>query len=49
VIHLSDPPTAHEQLQLMAARLQTTPIVIMPQPCRTVDEWIQRYTESKAS
>jgi ribosomal protein L36 len=43
VIRLSDPPTASERLQLMAARLLRTPIAIMPTKCVTVDEWLARY------
>jgi hypothetical protein len=39
---LSDPPTAHERLQLIAARLEQRPIVVMPHKCATVDEWISR-------
>ena len=43
VIRLSVPPTPSERLQLAAARLQRIPIAIMPMPCRTMDEWLQRY------
>jgi hypothetical protein len=43
VIRLSDPPTGHERLQLAAARLQRTPIAIMPQRCATMQEWLDRY------
>jgi hypothetical protein len=32
-----------EKLQLAAARLQRTPIAIMPHTCETADEWIQQY------
>jgi hypothetical protein len=43
VIRLSEPPTCHERLQLLTAKLQRTPIVIMPQPCKSMEEWIGRY------
>ena len=43
VVRLSDPPTVSEQLQLMAARLERRPIVIMPHKCKTLDEWMARY------
>ena len=43
VVHLSDPPTTQERLQLLAARLQRTPIAIMPHKCATMDEWTERY------
>ncbi len=42
VIRLSKPPTPSERLQLLAVRLQRTPIVIMPHKCST-DEWMERY------
>jgi hypothetical protein len=44
VVHLSEPPTAEERLQLMACRLMRQPIVIVPGKCLTVEEWVQRYT-----
>ena len=43
VIHLSEPPTAEERLQLAACRLMHQPIVIVPGKCLTVEEWVQRY------
>jgi hypothetical protein len=43
VIRLCEPPTPSERLQLIAARLQQTPIVIMPHPCETIDEWLKKY------
>ncbi len=43
VVRLSEPPTSSERLQLMAARLTRTPIVIMPHKCATMDEWLERY------
>jgi hypothetical protein len=45
VVRLSDPPTAGERLQLMAAKLQGTPIAIVPHPCATVAEWIERHAK----
>jgi hypothetical protein len=46
VVHLSEPPTPLERLQLMAARLQGTPIAIMPHPCKTLEEWDRRYARA---
>jgi hypothetical protein len=46
VVHLSEPPTPLERLQLLAARLQGTPIAIMPQPCKTLEEWDRRYARA---
>jgi hypothetical protein len=43
VVHLSEPPTAEERLQLAACRLVRQPIVIVPGKCLTVEEWVQRY------
>ena len=40
VIRVSRPPTRGEQLQLLAARLERRPIVIMPHKCARVDEWL---------
>jgi hypothetical protein len=42
VIRVSNPPTNHERLKLLAARLQRTPVAIMPHKC-TMEEWIARY------
>lgn len=47
VVRLSDPPTPSEWLQLIAARLERQPIVIMPHRCKTLDEWIARYSNLK--
>jgi hypothetical protein len=44
VVRLSDPPTPGEWLQLIAARLERRPIVIMPHKCKTVEEWLRRYS-----
>jgi len=43
VVRLSRPRTLSEQLQLMAARLDRRPIVIMPHKCKTVEEWLEQY------
>jgi len=48
VVRLSRPPTLSEQLQLMAARLERRPIVIMPHKCKTVDEWLEQYAPQAA-
>jgi len=41
VVRLSDPPTSIERLQLLAARLERRPIVILPHKCKTVEEWLE--------
>ena len=43
VIRVGSPITAAETLQLMAARLNRSPIAIMPQRCKTMAEWLDRY------
>jgi hypothetical protein len=45
IIRLSDPPTSLQRLQLAAARLQGSPIALMPVRCHTVDEWLERYAK----
>ena len=46
VVRVSDPPTAHEQLQLLACRIMRQPIAIMPAKCLTIAEWLERYAPS---
>ena len=46
ILQFSDPPTAHEQLQLAACRILQHPIAIMPAECLTVEEWTERYGQS---
>jgi hypothetical protein len=43
VIHLSDPPTPGERLQLAAVQLLGKTVAIVPTPCATVEEWLARY------
>jgi hypothetical protein len=43
VVRLNDPPTPHERLQLLAARLEARPIAVLPHVCRSIDEWAERY------
>ena len=45
VVRQSNPPTLQERLQLLAARLHGTPIVIMPHKCRSNEEWVARYSD----
>jgi hypothetical protein len=45
VVRISDPMTARERLQLAAARLQRSPVAIMPHRCATADEWFARYAD----
>jgi hypothetical protein len=47
VIRLSKPPTLTEQLQLMAARLERRPIVILPHKCKSVEEWVHQYASDR--
>lgn len=43
VIHMDDPPTATQKLQLAACRLLRRPVAIMPARCLSTDEWVERY------
>jgi hypothetical protein len=43
VVRLSDPPTAHEQLQLAACHILRQPIAIVPATCLTAQEWSEKY------
>jgi hypothetical protein len=43
VVHLSDPPTPQEELQLAACRILGRPIAVMPTKCLTVAEWMERF------
>jgi hypothetical protein len=45
VIHLAAPSTATQKLQLMACRILERPVVIMPTPCATVEEWLERRAQ----
>jgi hypothetical protein len=47
VVRLSEPPTLNERIQLLAARLERRPIVIMPHKCKTSDEWLEQYAGTK--
>jgi hypothetical protein len=47
VVHVSDPPTAEERLQLAACRLMAQPIVIVPGKCLTIAEWVQQFCQSQ--
>lgn len=40
VYHVSDPPTAQEQEAIDSA---TGPIIILPHPCKTVEEWVTKH------
>ena len=43
VIRVSDPPTPFERLQLLSAHPQRRAFIIVPHPCRSIDEWHERY------
>ena len=43
LIRVSDPPTQAELRLLAASRILRMPHAIMPRPCQTVAEWMQRY------
>jgi hypothetical protein len=45
VVHISDPPTTEERLQLAACRLLRQPIVLVPGKCLSIEEWIEKYGE----
>jgi hypothetical protein len=47
VLRPARPPTFQERLQLMAARLQRRPVVIMPHKCATMGEWMERHGSLK--
>src|ERR1043165_1553107 len=47
VVRVSYPPTIHERLQLMAARLARRPIVAMPHKCKTAEDWLAGYARSE--
>jgi hypothetical protein len=46
LVRLSNPITRIERLQLAAARLQGTPIVVMPHRCATTEEWLDQFAPS---
>jgi hypothetical protein len=41
VFHVSDPPTKEEDAAIAGA---SGPIVIVPHPCKTVEEWIAKHS-----
>ena len=43
VVRAGNPPTQLERLQLRVARLQRSPFAIMPHPCKTMGDWLERY------
>jgi hypothetical protein len=43
VVRVSKPPTAAEQMRLIAARLQRRPMVVVPHKYASVEEWMERY------
>ena len=43
VIHVDDPPTATQRIQLTACRLLRRPVTIMPARCLSTEEWVERY------
>jgi hypothetical protein len=46
VVNLSEPPTVKERLLLAAFSLAGQPFAIMPKPCSSVQEWLNRYGHS---
>lgn len=42
LVRVSDPRTPSEKLLLEAVRLLRSPHVIMPHPCKDLEEWTQR-------
>jgi hypothetical protein len=49
VVHLREPPTPIERLQMLAARPLRRPIAILPHPCKTTDQWMERYATGGTS
>jgi hypothetical protein len=47
VVRVSDPPTAHDRLQLAACRILGHRVAIMPPKCLTVQEWCERYATAE--
>ena len=45
VVHLNEPPTAKERLQLVACPLMQQPIAIVPGKCLTIEEWVEKYAK----
>ena len=45
VFHVSDPPTLEEEEAIANA---AGPIVIVPLPCKTVEEWIAKHAPKEA-
>jgi hypothetical protein len=43
VIRVSTPMTQHERLQLLAARLQRRRVALVPHPCASNEEGLERY------
>ena len=43
LVRVSDPPAPSENLLLAAVRVLRSPHVIMPHPCKTLEEWDERY------
>jgi hypothetical protein len=43
LVRLSDPPAPSERLILAALQLLHSPHAIMPHPCRSMEEWLERY------
>ena len=49
VVRLGPDLRSNERLQLLAARLQRRPVVTMPAKCHSVDEWVERYANPRAT
>lgn len=48
VVRLSNPPTAQERLQLLAASLEGRKVAIMPHKCETTTEWVTQHDRTHA-
>ena len=44
VLRVSSPPTQREQLQITVALMQGAAVVVVPQRCGTIEEWLARYS-----
>jgi hypothetical protein len=49
VVHVSNPMTVPERIQLIAAKRQGSPFAIMPVRCRTTAEWVQHYANPRSA
>jgi hypothetical protein len=44
ILRVSTPPSGREQFQIAAALMQGAAVVVVPQRCDTIKEWLARYS-----